>query len=225
MPGGWPETLGYNSASISRGGGAMRMDSVRCMLGAIGVAALALSGCQTNQSKSDAAQSDPGLISGYTCCNFHHEGDWINDGNYAQHPMIPAGTPIRITGYGRYRAHADIDGKKFRLGLDYGREAETTEQWVAKLVVKEDPKERLKTWSPAIREAVKRGQVMVGMTKDQVIMSLGYPLTNENPRLDAPVWRYWRSSFGEYQLHWRNGLVSKVTGDPVTVGQMLAEGR
>jgi hypothetical protein len=201
----------------------MRRGFGRFVVGAAGVAALMLAGCQTTGPRSEGAAAEPALVSGYTCCNLHHEGDWINDGNYAQHPMIPAGTPIRITSYGRYRAHADIDGKKFRLGLDYGREAETTEQWVAKLVVKEDPKLRLNAWSPAVREAVKRGQVKAGMTKEQVIMSLGYPLTNENPRLDASIWRYWRSSFGEYQLHWNNGRISKVTGDPGTVAVMVAD--
>ena len=42
---------------------------------------------------------------------------------------------------------------------------------------------------------------MVGMTREQVIVAVGYPLTSENVSLDAPVWRLWRSSDGEYQLN------------------------
>lgn len=161
---------------------------------------------------------------GYTCCNFHYEKDWINDGNYAQLPMIPAGSPIRVTSYGRNLAHADIDGKPFRLGLDYGRDAETVEQWVAKLVVADDPKARLARYPTAVRQAIQNGQVMVGMSKEQVIMAVGYPLTSENPRFDAPFWRYWWSSFGEYQVHWQGDRVSRVTGDPTTVALMVAPG-
>lgn len=170
-------------------------------------------------------EEQPALLSGYTCCNFRYDKDWINDGNYAQLPMIPAGSPIKVTSYGRYRAHVDIDGKPFRLGLDYGRDRETTEQWVARLVVKDDPKAKLATYPPLVRKAIQNGQVMVGMTREQVIMSLGHPLTNENPRLDAPLWRYWWSSFGEYQVRWStSGHVSGVTGHADTVALMLAPG-
>jgi len=186
-----------------------------------GTAVLIGTGCTPENVKPD---QNPGMLIGYTCCNFHYEKDWINDGNYAQLPMIPAGTPIKVTEYGRYRAHVDIDGKPFRLGLDCGREAETTEQWVAKLVVASDPKAKLATYPTAVRQAIQKGQIMVGMSKEQVIMAVGYPLTNENPRYDAPYWRYWWSSFGEYQVHWQGNRVSQVTGDPATVSLMVVPG-
>jgi hypothetical protein len=189
-------------------------------------AGLALSvfaaGC--NEQNVRPGDDKPAMLSGYTCCNFHYENDWINDGNYAQLPMIPAGSPIRVIDYGRYRAQVEIDGKPFRLGLDYGRTAETTEQWVAKLIVASDPKLKMAGYPNAVRQAIQNGQVMVGMTKEQVIMALGHPLTNENPRLDAPLWRYWWSSFGEYQVYWNGNRVSKVTGHPETVALMLAPG-
>lgn len=186
-----------------------------------GLVALSISGCTQQEVRPEAQAA---LLSGYTCCNFHYEKDWINDGNYGQLPMIPAGTPIKVLDYGRYRVQVDIDGKPFRLGLDYGREAETTEQWVAKLVVAKDPKVQLAAYPAAVQQAIQKGQVMVGMTKEQVIMSLGYPLTNENPRLDAPFWRYWWSSFGEYQVNWQGDRVSKITGNPETVQLVLAPG-
>jgi outer membrane protein assembly factor BamE (lipoprotein component of BamABCDE complex) len=138
--------------------------------------------------------------------------------------LIPAGTPIKVTGWGRHRAHVEIDGKPFRLGLDYGREAETIEKWVAKLIVAADPRAKLAEYSLAVRKAIEGGQVMVGMSREQVIMSLGHPLTSENPRLDAPFWRYWWSSFGEYQVHWAGERVAKVTGHPETLALMLAPG-
>lgn len=181
-------------------------------------------GCKKDEVRSDdaAASSQP---TGYTCCNFHYSGDWINDGNYAQLPMIPAGTPIRLKRIDRYVAHVDIDGKKFRLGLDYGRSLETTEQWANKMIVHDDPKARLATYPPAVRKAIQSGQLMVGMSKEQVVMSIGYPMTSENPRLDVPFWRYWWSSFGEYKVHWNSaGRVKEITGHPETVALMLAPG-
>lgn len=181
-----------------------------------------LVGCKVSDTKPD--EPEPALLSGYTCCNFRYEGDWINDGNYAQLPMIPAGSPIRVKSYGRYRAHVDIDGKPFRLGLDYGRNSETTEKWVAKLVTQTDPHVRLASYPPNVREAILAGKIMLGMSKEQVIMSLGYPITDENPRLDAPFWKYWWSSFGRYDVYWSGDRVSKVEAHPETLMYVLAPG-
>lgn len=55
------------------------------------------------------------------------------------------------------------------------------------------------------------------MTREQVIMSVGYPLTQENPDMNAPVWRMWIDSFMEYQLMWdENGEVKTIKADSVT---------
>ena len=193
----------------------------RALLAVLACGAAALAGCKVGEVKPE---DQVPLISGYTCCNFHYEKDWINDGNYAQLPMIPAGSPIKVISYGSNRAQVEIEGKPYRLGHDYGREQETLEQWVRKLVVDQDPKVKLAAYPPAVRKAIQNGQIMVGMTKEQVIMAVGYPLTNENPRLDAPLWRYWWSSFGEYQVHWSGDRVGKVTGHDATVALMLAPG-
>lgn len=198
------------------------MPAPRFHLFALAATAILAAGCKTADTRPD--EPPAALLSGYTCCNFHYSKDWINDGNYAQLPMIPAGTPIRVKSYGRYVANVDIDGKPFRLGLDYGRNSETTEKWVAKLVVQDDPKGRLATYPAPVREAIQAGKIMVGMSKEQVIMSVGYPITDENPRLDALFWKYWWSSFGRYDVYWTGERVSKVDAHPETLMHVLAPG-
>lgn len=201
------------------------------MLGMLGLAGCQTAGTPSSTSATAAAPeakpaattaakpakpAKPELPQGYTCCNFHYEGDWINDANYATLPMIPAGTPAKVTGYGRYRAFVELDGKKYRLGQDYGREQETLQQWTAKMIVAEDPKKKIAGYPASVQEAIKLGRVAVGMTREQVIISVGYPLANENPSLDAPVWRMWISSFGEYQLVWENNRVKEIITDSLT---------
>lgn len=192
------------------------------MLAILGMFALA--GCQTAGTSSGGAgasssakTSKPELPQGYTCCNFHHEGDWISDSNYATLPMIPAGTPAKVTGYGRHRAYVELDGRKMRLGHDYGREQQTLQQWVARMIVADDPKQKIAGYPAAVQAAIKQGKVAPGMTREQVIISVGYPLTSENASLDAPIWRMWVSSFGEYQIVWdASGKVKEIAGDPLT---------
>ena len=90
------------------------LSAIRSALAALTLAVFA-SGCNQQNVKPS---EDPGMLSGYTCCNLRYNKDWINDVNYGQLPMIPAGTPIKVTGYGRYRASVDIDGKPFKLEAD-----------------------------------------------------------------------------------------------------------
>ena len=158
---------------------------------------------------------------GFACCVLHYNKDWINDGNYAELPMIAAGTPIEVVGYGSNRAQVKVDGKPMRLGHDYGREQEALDAWVRKIVVNEDPRPKINSFAPTVQEAIRLGKVMIGMTREQCIIAVGYPLTSENVQLDAPSWRMWRSSGGEYQLNFsRDGHLTSVTGDVETTYAM-----
>ncbi|MEP6722031.1 MAG: hypothetical protein ABJA77_11330, partial [Variovorax sp.] len=54
-------------------------------------------------------------------------------------------------------------------------------------------------------------------TREQVAMAVGYPISSENPNLDAPTWRMWLGSFSEFQVRFdKSGRVSEVTTDPQT---------
>jgi hypothetical protein len=165
-----------------------------------------------------AAAGGQALPQGFTCCNFHYEGDWISDANWGKLPFIPAGAPIKITDYGRYRAYAEIDGKKMRIGQDYGREQEKLDAFTQKLVVAEDPKAKIAAFPKNVQEAIRLGKVAVGMTREQVIISLGFPMTSETPSLDSPVWRYWLDSFDEFQVMWgADGRVKEIVGSPTVL--------
>jgi hypothetical protein len=191
----------------------------------VALAVLLLGACKSSDTKPDdrsaAVETKKTVMrTGYSCCNLHYEGDWISDSNLAQLAFIPAGTPIKVNKIDGYRAYVEVDGKAMRLGHDYGRAQESTEQWVNKLVVLDDPKAKIAKFSPTVRKAIEAGKLMKGMTKEQVIMSVGYPQTNENPRLDGPYWRYWWSSFGPYYVYWSGNTVKKIDGHSETVATM-----
>ena len=158
------------------------------------------------------------LPEGYLCCNLRTDGSWISDINYAEggKRIISAGTPTKVTGYGRYRVHVEIDGRKQALGNDYSRDIDL-ESFARRYVVAEDPKAKLAAFPARIREAVTRAQLVPGMTREQVLMAVGYPVSSENPHLDAKVWRFWLSSFAEFQVVFDgNGRVTEITTDPQT---------
>jgi len=160
-----------------------------------------------------ADHSAPSLpFKGFACCTLHYEKDWISDGNYAVLPSLPAGTPITILKYGRHKAFAEINGQKMRLGHDYGREQESLDQWVHRIVVDVDPTAKISGYAPDVQAAIRQGRVMTGMTREQAVIAVGYPLTSETQTLDSPIWRHWVSSFEEYQLHWGpDGLINEIS--------------
>ena len=167
----------------------------------------ALAGCYTQP----VAEQTP-WISGYTCCNLHYDGDWISDANYTDLPFIPAGAPISVTQPVKdsNRAYATIGGRPFRLGLDYGRAVQGTEQWLGTIILREDPRINNAAWSLDVRQAIAQGKVLIGMTKEQAIVALGYPLPTRTPNLDSNVWRYWQNSSVQYDVYWDNERVSQV---------------
>lgn len=162
-----------------------------------------------------AAQSE---FEGYLCCNMRTDGSWISDSNYAENGkrVIPVGTPAKVTGYGRYRVKVLLNGEKQAIGNDYSRDLDD-EAFARRYIVSEDPKAKIARFPEKTQKAISSQRIHKGMTREQVLMSLGYPISSENPNLDADMWRYWLSSFAEFQVMFdKAGRVSDITTDPQT---------
>jgi hypothetical protein len=187
-------------------------------------AGVLLAGCESMPGQStNTAAAAPTQLSGYTCCNLHYENDWISDANWSAMPMIPAGASIKVIDYGRYRINVEIDGRKMRLGQDYGRQ-QPLEGWARRVVVQDDPRRKIAAWPAPVRDAVRAGKVAIGMSKEQVLAALGYPPMHQTPSLDAPQWKYWHTGFGSYLVVWdAAGRVKDVIADPQTRFGVLHE--
>lgn len=155
---------------------------------------------------------------GFLCCNLRTDGRWISDINYEESgkTMLPLGTPVKVLGYGRQRVHLEIAGQRQDLGNDYSRTL-NLEQFARRYVVPEDPRAKLEGLPPRIRDAIASARVTRGMTREQVAMAVGWPVTSENPHLDAREWRHWLWTFSEFVVHFGpDGLVTDVQTDPDT---------
>ena len=155
---------------------------------------------------------------GYLCCNMRSDGSWISDSNYAENGkrVVPVGTPVSVTGYGRHRVNVRIDGERQAIGNDYSRDIGLAD-FARRYVVTEDPAAKIAGYPAKIQDAIKRAKITPGMTREQVLMSLGYPISSENPDLGADLWRYWMSSFAEFQVQFDgNGRVREITTDANT---------
>ena len=164
------------------------------------------------------------LYSGFLCCNYRHDGSgWMSDSNYGPNPMMSLGATVTMESYGRYRVNTTMNGARMSIGNDYSRDL-SLEQFAKRIIVRQDPKIRLATFPRAVQDAISSGRIMTGMTKEQVLMAMGYPVTSETPQLDMPTWRYWLSSFEEFSVSWSNDRVANVGGDRGVVAKVLMQG-
>lgn len=172
-----------------------------------------------------AGEAEKAMIGAkYTCCNLHYKGDWISDTNETTLPMIPAGTPIVLKDFGSNRASVLVNARPMRIGHDYGRKQETKEQYVAKLIVDDDPKAKIKTYLQKIQDAISSGKICKGMTREQVIISLGYPRTDETKSLSKTEWKYWTANWDEYLVIWGpDGLVSDISAPSEVIEQVVIQ--
>ena len=160
---------------------------------------------------------------GYLCCNMRSDGSWISDINYIEDgkKLIPAGTPLKVTGQGRQRVYVEILGSKQALGNDYSRDL-NLDAFAARYVVREDPTLKLAAYPENIRAAIAAARLTPGMTREQVFMAVGYPVTSENPSLAASPLRFWTSSFAEFRVNFdERGLMTDIFATPETKSLVL----
>jgi len=162
---------------------------------------------------------------GFLCCNMRTDGGWISDINYQDEGkiMIPAGTPVTMTGYGKNRVHVIINGHKQDIGNDYSRSI-SLEAFATRYIVTQDPLEKLRTYPKKIQEAIGTARLTKGMTREQAIMAVGYPVSDENPTLESKTWRYWLNSFAEFDAIFDDaGQLIKIEADAGIRPRVVAE--
>jgi len=169
-----------------------------------------------------AAEEKP---AGFLCCNMRTDGSWITDINYDEphKHIIPVGTPTKVTGYGRFRVKVDMNGQKQEIGNDYSRDLDLV-SFAKRYVVADDPQVKIATYPQNIQDAIRKARLVKGMTREQVLMSVGYPVSSENHNLDDKTWRFWLFSFSEFRCKFDDkGYLIDVEGDTDTKGKLLGE--
>ncbi len=169
---------------------------------------LALSACKSNEGKpqdgkasADTKKEFTSRI-GFACCNLHYSGDldqrfqpWpaaVHSGRHADQlsARSTATGPMSRSMANRCALVTIMGGHRKRPSNG------SASWWCSKIRSRRSPGSH----RPCARRSP-RGQLMKGMTREQVIMAVGHPQTDENPRLDGPYWRYWWSSFGPYYVY------------------------
>jgi outer membrane protein assembly factor BamE (lipoprotein component of BamABCDE complex) len=158
----------------------------------------------------------------FTCCNLHYDNQDISDANYWVGKLLPAGTLVRVGEVTESAVALSAGDLKLKLTHEYGTDEEPLDQYLGKVLVKNDPKPRIATYQKAVRRAIMYGKVEIGMTREQVLLSLGYPTTDRTPSLQDREWTYWYNQRGDrYKVAFDEaGKVSGVIGRPAPTAEV-----
>lgn len=66
--------------------------------------------------------------------------------------------------------------------------------------------------SSEVQSAINECKVIIGMTREEVLLARGYPPAHQTPDLDSDEWRYWHKRLSQGVVHFKNGKVTRVEG-------------
>lgn len=146
----------------------------------------------------------------YSLTNLHADARGrISSVNYSNGTLIPLCTPIQLGAINSRQArftHAQT-GQRFVYTMH--RSARTPiDQQMARYFGTACP--NVTAMSAEDQAGIQQGQVYQGMSKQGVIMAVGYPPEHRTPTLEQDTWRYWGARNRTYEVFFVNGFVSGI---------------
>jgi len=179
-------------------------------LGAL-AAALA-TGCSSTSNEKGLADPRVGHAF-YLCCNLHYDKPEITDANYTSGTLVPFATRVEILKVTRQGVQFKPAGHSpLTLEYKHGAKGLPFSEYLNHLFVTDDPRLKLRKVNARQVKLMESATVAPGMTKDQVLMTLGYPPADRTPSLEASTWTYDASPSQTFTVSFDGGgKVTQVT--------------
>jgi len=148
----------------------------------------------------------------YTQVNMHsYKGKVVTWVNYNVDAFIPVNTPVEVLnvdGWGGLKFK--LKDSDVTLKLKNSRHSGLSDkEWAEKHFG--EKKVSLNKFSKSERSAIEIGAVNVGMSKDAVIVSRGYPPAHKTPSLKSSSWLYWNTRWNKIRVFFdSNDKVSRI---------------
>ena len=152
----------------------------------------------------------------YTAANIWYQNPRnILSTNYHVGNILPVGTRVTVDKVTRDEIRFRNEyGQDFRFIFIRKHSSKETDIWnyFVMYFSAENPLREAgpyEKFSDKEKENIKQGTIEVGMTKEAVLMSYGYPPSHRTPSLDGDTWVYWTTHSANAPVHFRYGKVSK----------------
>ena len=149
-----------------------------------------------------------------TLTNLHPDDGFerLYAANFQQPGLIPICSEVTLLMMFTDKMYFRVNetGKEYWY-LDYDATKEPLSTNLSHYFGESCPKSELDGLSAVEKEGVRLGIPKKGMSKQALVLAIGYPLRRDTPSLDDVVWRYWVSRFSSFTVHFDgSGVVDQV---------------
>ena len=128
-----------------------------------------------------------------------NKGSYANWTEYAGHDFVPYNSRLTISIAGRRITFTTGTGKKIDWEFNPSRMGMSAREYV-EMITSPNPV-TYDNLSSVDVEGIQAGKVKIGMSKEGVLVALGYPAKHRTPSLDENRWVYWMGRHDSYAVH------------------------
>lgn len=130
--------------------------------------------------------------------------------NYRRGGSVPVNTPVRLLAIDNKTIEVELNNSGQKLEVKNVEKHTGDDVYRAFDKLFASRKVDLSKFNRLEREHIQSGTVADGMTKEAVVVAIGYPPITETASLDSDTWVYWSSRFNRFNVHFKNGKVSRI---------------
>ncbi|MFC1840348.1 hypothetical protein ACFL1N_12255 [Thermodesulfobacteriota bacterium] len=148
----------------------------------------------------------------YQCNNRDCKASYANYTDPGEgHVILPVNTPVEIKKWGRRGFIVINKNNKEKILFEYhAKRMQMSIQDYLKHITSSS-EVSLGKLSKKDKKGIEEGKASKGMTKDGVMMALGYPATHKTPSLKSDKWIYWANRFRTLAVNFdEDGVVTSV---------------
>ena len=129
--------------------------------------------------------------------------------NYLSGELLPVGTAFRLKEV--YEDEAILTDNENNDYVLYWKNEDSTkfQQIFDRYFLLEDPASILQKLKPEVLQSISLAELKRGMTKQETLISLGYPPSLEDP-YKKDIWIYWESETGKRAVYFEDNKVTNI---------------
>ncbi len=161
-------------------------------------------------AKREAMIAEPGRDF-YTRYTIQYKNGLFRTSNYRLGKTLPFNSPVRFIKNDKKNIYVQIlpAGERLRIENVPRKNRDSLKVAFDKLFTAE--KKDLSIYFPRVLDLIESGSIEDGMSREMVILTLGYPQSSETPSLSANRWVYSSSPSHQFTVHFKKGQVVDVT--------------
>ena len=143
----------------------------------------------------------------FTKHNFMFEKKRHLTTNYWRGELVPINSQVEVVSIDKKTMVLKYEGRKITV-LNVVKHTRKNIEEIADRMLSTTPVNT----SGSYAKSMKFGEIRLGMTKDQVIKTRGYPPTHKTISTESDVWIYWSSRFVQRSLVFENNRLTQGRG-------------